>query len=241
MIFTQAVVRSSFLLGFFRLFCLVLLFFLSFEIVAGFVVSSQNTLSESKICNLHPLVRRSASRHFCMRAPRDCRLPKIPSYALICSNQDWRKASQYYTTSRENDLHSLLTTSFQTITFELKSNYLYFRFFSPLSQAELLDHSRTPCTNPKDFVPDTKNKIYLFYIRMDRSNDYTTWINVARCFRIWDLDARGFHKSLWRMWVKGNHVLYIGCPASPYCTHKPNDSKPIYMPNRETRPADENR
>ncbi|CAH3155683.1 unnamed protein product, partial [Porites evermanni] len=59
-----------------------------------------------------------------------------------------------------------------------------------ISQAELLDHSRTPCTNPKDFVPDTQNKIYLFYIRMDRPNDYTTWINVARCFRIWDLDAR---------------------------------------------------
>jgi len=109
-----------------------------------------------------------------------------------------------------------------------------------ISQAELLNHSRTPCTNPKDFVPDTKNKIYLFYIRMDHPKDYTTWINVARCFRLWDLDTRGFHKSLWRMWVKGNHVLYMGCPASPYCSHKPTDLQPIYMPNKETRPPDEN-
>lgn len=108
------------------------------------------------------------------------------------------------------------------------------------SQAELLNHSQTPCTNPKDFVPDTKDKIYLFYMRMDHTRDYTTWINVARCFRIWDLDARGFHKGLWRMWVKGNHLLYIGCPISPYCSHKPDHLQPIYMPNTETRPSDEN-
>lgn len=109
-----------------------------------------------------------------------------------------------------------------------------------IGQAELLNHSQTPCTNPKDFVPDTKGKIYLFYMRMDHTRDYTTWINVARCFRIWDLDARGFHKGLWRMWVKGNHLLYIGCPISPYCSHKPDHLQPIYMPNTETRPSDEN-
>lgn len=109
-----------------------------------------------------------------------------------------------------------------------------------ISQAKLLNHSQTPCTNPKDFVPDTKDTIYLFYMRMDHTTDYTTWINVARCFRIWDLDARGFHKGLWRMWVKGNHLLYIGCPISPYCSYKPNNLEPIYMPNTETRPADEN-
>ncbi|KAL9957754.1 hypothetical protein ACROYT_G034692 [Oculina patagonica] len=109
-----------------------------------------------------------------------------------------------------------------------------------ISQAELLDHLRTPCTNSKDFVPDTRNKIYLFYIRMDHAEDYTTWINVARCFKIWDLDARGFHKSLWRMWIKGNHVMYVGCPASPYCNHRPTNIEPIYMPNTETRPSDEN-
>lgn len=108
-----------------------------------------------------------------------------------------------------------------------------------LSQAEVLDHSRTPCTNPKDFIPDTKDKVYVFYIRMEQPKDYTTWINVARCFRIWDLEARGFHKSLWRMWIKGNHVLYVGCPASPYCSHKPTNVDAIYMPNKETRPPDD--
>lgn len=113
-------------------------------------------------------------------------------------------------------------------------------FFYLASQAEVLDHSRTPCTNPKDFIPDTKDKIYVFYIRMEHPKDYTTWINVARCFRIWDLEARGFHKSLWRMWIKGNHVLYVGCPASPYCSHKPTNVEAIYMPNKETRPPDNN-
>ena len=119
-------------------------------------------------------------------------------------------------------------------------SYCYFVPSLPCSQAELLDHSITPCTNPKDFIPDTQNKIYLFYIRMEHAHDYVTWTNVARCFRIWDLDARGFHKTLWRMWVKGNHVIYIGCPASPYCNQKPSNVEPIYMPKKETRPSDEN-
>lgn len=34
--------------------------------------------------------------------------------------------------------------------------------------------------------------------------------------------------------------MYVGCPASPYCSHKPADVVPIYMPNKETRPPDEN-
>ena len=124
----------------------------------------------------------------------------------------------------------------KTTLFCFRSTLLFYL----TSQAEVLDHSRTPCTNPKDFIPDTKDKIYVFYIRMEHPKDYTTWINVARCFRIWDLEARGFHKSLWRMWIKGNHVLYVGCPASPYCSHKPTNVEAIYMPNKETRPPDNN-
>ena len=75
-------------------------------------------------------------------------------------------------------------------------------------------------------------------IRMDTKIDFTTWSNVARCFRMWDLDARGFHKSTWRFWIKKNHILAVGCPASEYCKNKPQELEPIYLPNRETRPKD---
>ena len=70
----------------------------------------------------------------------------------------------------------------------------------------------------KDFVPDTER--------------------IARCFRMWDLDARGFHKSTWRFWIKKNHILAVGCPASEYYKNKPQELEPIYLPNKETRPKD---
>ena len=70
----------------------------------------------------------------------------------------------------------------------------------------------------KDIVPDTER--------------------IARCFRMWDLDARGFHKITWRFWIKKNHILAVGCPASEYCKNKPQELEPIYLPNKETRPKD---
>ncbi|XP_046842130.1 protein O-linked-mannose beta-1,2-N-acetylglucosaminyltransferase 1-like [Xenia sp. Carnegie-2017] len=98
--------------------------------------------------------------------------------------------------------------------------------------AEPLDHSKNPCKNEKDFVPETSDKTYIFYIEMKHANDWTTWNNIARCLRIWDLDARGFHKSMWRLWLKGNHVLIVGSPASPYAKHKPINVKPIFIPKK---------
>ena len=84
--------------------------------------------------------------------------------------------------------------------------------------AKVLNHAKNPCSHLKDFVPDTEG--------------------MARCFRMWDLDARGFHKSTWRFWIKKNHILAVGCPASEYCKNKPQELEPIYLPNKETRPKD---
>ena len=84
--------------------------------------------------------------------------------------------------------------------------------------AKLLNHAKNPCSHLKDFVPDTEG--------------------MARCFRMWDLDARGFHKSTWRFWIKKNHILAVGCPASEYCKNKLQELEPIYLPNKERRPKD---
>ena len=73
---------------------------------------------------------------------------------------------------------------------------------------------------------------------MDHASDWTTWFNIARCLKIWDLDARGFHKSLWRLWLNESHVLIVGCPASPHCAHKSSDVIPIAIQNKVTRPPD---
>lgn len=67
---------------------------------------------------------------------------------------------------------------------------------------------------------------------MTKRNDYGTWMQLAKvrvlhgllyplslscqCLHLWDLDARGFHKGLWRIWLKGNQLLIIGIPYSTY-------------------------
>ncbi|XP_058945589.1 protein O-linked-mannose beta-1,2-N-acetylglucosaminyltransferase 1 [Pocillopora verrucosa] len=108
-----------------------------------------------------------------------------------------------------------------------------------LSKAKVLDHTETPCTRFRNFVPDTKGELYVFYIRMEETFDHKTWKNIATCLKMWDLDARGYHHGLWRFWVKKNHVIVVGCPASIYCSHKPKDLKPIYIPERVEPPEDE--
>ncbi|XP_067020096.1 protein O-linked-mannose beta-1,2-N-acetylglucosaminyltransferase 1-like [Acropora muricata] len=103
---------------------------------------------------------------------------------------------------------------------------------SLLSLSKVLDHSSNICAK-EDFVPEVKGEKFVFYIKMEHGTDWGTWKEIARCLKIWDLDVRGFHKSMWRIWIKGNHVLIIGCPASPYCSHKPSDVTPIFIAKKE--------
>lgn len=128
------------------------------------------------------------------------------------------------------------TTSSQAFSFfnfqeeECLFNFLFCFFFCSLSK--VLDHSSNICAK-EDFVPEVKGEKFVFYIKMEHGTDWGTWKEIARCLKIWDLDVRGFHKSMWRIWIKGNHVLIIGCPASPYCSHKPSDVTPIFIAKKE--------
>uniref|UniRef100_A0A4W3HTK9 Alpha-1,3-mannosyl-glycoprotein 2-beta-N-acetylglucosaminyltransferase n=1 Tax=Callorhinchus milii TaxID=7868 RepID=A0A4W3HTK9_CALMI len=82
------------------------------------------------------------------------------------------------------------------------------------SEAKVLDHSKNPCED--SFIPDTEGKIYVMYIKMEQETDFTTWTELAKCLHIWDLDVRGNHKGMWRLFRKKNHLLVVGTPASPY-------------------------
>uniref|UniRef100_A0A8C0GZ43 Protein O-linked-mannose beta-1,2-N-acetylglucosaminyltransferase n=1 Tax=Chelonoidis abingdonii TaxID=106734 RepID=A0A8C0GZ43_CHEAB len=95
------------------------------------------------------------------------------------------------------------------------------------SEATVLDHSKNPCED--SFLPDTEGKTYVMYIRMEHEADFTTWTQLAKCLHIWDLDVRGNHKGLWRLFRKKNHVLVVGVPASPYSLKKPSTVTPIFM------------
>ncbi|KAL5022574.1 hypothetical protein ScPMuIL_001729 [Solemya velum] len=97
-----------------------------------------------------------------------------------------------------------------------------------IKSAKVLDHSKSPCE--KDFIPQQQNVTNVMYIHMNSTTDYVTWNQIAKCFHLWDLDVRGFHKSMWRMFMGGNHLMIIGFPVSEYAKFKPDGIKPIYIP-----------
>ena len=96
-----------------------------------------------------------------------------------------------------------------------------------LSEAEVLDHSKNPCED--SFLPDTEGHTYMAFIRMEKDDDFTTWTQLAKCLRIWDLDVCGNHRGLWRLFQKKNHFLVVGVPASPYLMKKPPSITPIFL------------
>lgn len=100
-------------------------------------------------------------------------------------------------------------------------------------KAEVLDHSKNQCTHKDDFIPNTKEKTYVAYIKMETRTSFDTWSALAGCFKIWDLDVRGFHNGMWRIWAKENHVIFVGVPYSPYAVHKPENITPIYIPKKK--------
>ncbi|XP_074640445.1 protein O-linked-mannose beta-1,2-N-acetylglucosaminyltransferase 1-like [Tubulanus polymorphus] len=96
-----------------------------------------------------------------------------------------------------------------------------------LKEAVVLNHDVSPCDD--SFIPDTKDKTYVMFIQMLNPKDYTTWKLLAKCLRLWDLDVRGFHKNLWRFYLKGNPILVVGAPASPYSKYMPKTITPVVL------------
>ncbi|XP_064626979.1 protein O-linked-mannose beta-1,2-N-acetylglucosaminyltransferase 1-like isoform X2 [Lineus longissimus] len=94
-----------------------------------------------------------------------------------------------------------------------------------ITSSTVLDHHKDVCG--EGFIPETKDKTYSLYIQMANTTHYTNWQHIAKCHHLWDLDVRGFHKSMWRFFLKGNHILVIGVPASPYAINKPQNIQPI--------------
>ena len=70
----------------------------------------------------------------------------------------------------------------QEMGYFVKETIIYVLAVVFFKEAKVLNHVKNPCSHLKDFVPETEG--------------------MARCFPMWDLDARGFHKSTWRLWIK---------------------------------------
>lgn len=69
----------------------------------------------------------------------------------------------------------------------------------------------------------------VIFIEMIDEHDFGNWLRLAKCWNIWDLDARGQHKSMWRLFVGGRPTLVVGAPASPYARLKPKQLPPFRL------------
>lgn len=45
------------------------------------------------------------------------------------------------------------------------------------------------------FIPPTQKETYVLYIKQTHETDYDTWLSLAKCWKIWDLEPRGYHKK----------------------------------------------
>ncbi|MBN3302274.1 PMGT1 acetylglucosaminyltransferase, partial [Amia calva] len=109
-----------------------------------------------------------------------------------------------------------------------------------LGEAEVLDHTKNPCED--SFIPDTEGRTYVMYIKMEQETDTATWTELAKCLHVWDLDVRGNHRGLWRLFRKRNHVLVVAVPVSPYAVKKPAQLTPIHLeppPKEEGAPVEQ--
>ncbi|KAI1289784.1 Protein O-linked-mannose beta-1,2-N-acetylglucosaminyltransferase 1 [Halotydeus destructor] len=106
-----------------------------------------------------------------------------------------------------------------------------------LSRATVLDHSLDPCAPGDRFFPakstdgatDADAAGHVMFIRQRHERDSGTWLRLAKCLAIWDLDVRGQHRGLWRLFVNGSPLLVVGVPFSPYSSFKPASVTPIYL------------
>uniref|UniRef100_A0A8D2KSF4 Protein O-linked-mannose beta-1,2-N-acetylglucosaminyltransferase n=1 Tax=Varanus komodoensis TaxID=61221 RepID=A0A8D2KSF4_VARKO len=160
------------------------------------------------------------------RKGRECLIPDVSRsyhFGIVGLNMNGYFHEAYFKKHKFNTVPNVQLKNVES----LKKDAYEIEIHRLLSEAEVLDHSKNPCED--SFVPDTEGKIYVMYIKMEQEGDFTTWTQLAKCLHIWDLDVRGNHKGLWRLFRKKNHFLVVGVPASPYSIKKPSSVTPIYM------------
>ena len=80
-----------------------------------------------------------------------------------------------------------------------------------ISRATVLQHA--PCETS---VLPKGGAAHVLYIQMRHAKDFSTWLALAKCLHIWDLDARGYHRGMWRLHINHTPLFIVGAPYSPY-------------------------
>ncbi|XP_048716991.1 protein O-linked-mannose beta-1,2-N-acetylglucosaminyltransferase 1 isoform X1 [Caretta caretta] len=160
------------------------------------------------------------------RKGRECIIPDVSRsyhFGIVGLNMNGYFHEAYFKKHKFNTVPNVQLKNVES----LKKDAYEIEIHRLLGEAAALDHSKNPCED--SFLPDTEGKTYVMYIRMEQEADFTTWTQLAKCLHVWDLDVRGNHKGLWRLFRKKNHILVVGVPASPYSSKKPAAVTPIFM------------
>uniref|UniRef100_A0AAY5E8Y6 Protein O-linked-mannose beta-1,2-N-acetylglucosaminyltransferase n=1 Tax=Electrophorus electricus TaxID=8005 RepID=A0AAY5E8Y6_ELEEL len=147
------------------------------------------------------------------RKGRECIIPDVSRsyhFGIIGLNMNGYFHEVYFKKHKFNTVPNVQLKNIDG----LKNNAYEKEIQNLLREAEVLDHSRNPCDD--SFIPDTEGKTYVMFIRMEQESDTSTWTELAKCLHVWDLDVRGYHRGLWRLFRKKNHVLVVAVSVSPY-------------------------
>ncbi|XP_069695480.1 protein O-linked-mannose beta-1,2-N-acetylglucosaminyltransferase 1-like isoform X2 [Periplaneta americana] len=167
-----------------------------------------------------------------VRKGRECVIPDVSrTYHFGASGLNMNSYFQdvYF---KKHSFNTLPYVQLKNVDSVKKTNYEK-QIVDMIKRGLVLDHSKSPCE--ENFIPDKKSDVIIMFIKMEEPKDFVTWLQVAKCFKVWDLDARGFHKSMWRMHMKGSEILIIGVPNSEYAKYKPSDITPIYLEPRKEK------
>uniref|UniRef100_A0A4W6E6R9 Protein O-linked-mannose beta-1,2-N-acetylglucosaminyltransferase n=1 Tax=Lates calcarifer TaxID=8187 RepID=A0A4W6E6R9_LATCA len=149
------------------------------------------------------------------RKGRECIIPDVSRsyhFGIIGLNMNGYFHEVYFKKHKFNTVPNVQLKNVDS----LKKDAYEVEIQNLLKEAEVLDHTKNPCED--SFLPDSEGKIYVMFIKMETETDTSTWTG---CLHVWDLDVRGYHKGLWRLFRKRNHVLVVAVPISPYSVKKP--------------------
>ncbi|XP_061594867.1 protein O-linked-mannose beta-1,2-N-acetylglucosaminyltransferase 1 [Cololabis saira] len=165
------------------------------------------------------------------RKGRECIIPDVSRsyhFGIIGLNMNGYFHEVYFKKHKFNTVPNVQLKSVDSLKIEAYEVEIQ----KLLKEAEVLDHTRNPCED--SFLPDSDGKTYVMFIKMESESDTSTWTELAKCLHVWDLDVRGNHRGLWRLFRKRNHVLVVAAPFSPYAIKKPASVTPIQLePTRE--------
>ncbi|KAM4547769.1 protein O-linked-mannose beta-1,2-N-acetylglucosaminyltransferase 1 [Odontesthes bonariensis] len=160
------------------------------------------------------------------RKGRECIIPDVSRsyhFGIIGLNMNGYFHEVYFKKHKFNTVPNVQLKSVDS----LKKDAYEVEVQNLLREAEVLDHTKNPCED--SFLPDSEGKTYVMFIKMESETDTSTWTELAKCLHVWDLDVRGYHRGLWRLFRKRNHVLVVAVPISPYSVKKPAAVTPIHL------------